>query len=200
MIFHNRSLAQHTTRYFCLIIILISLLGFATNASSQTEATHDELLHFEAMATYLTKDSGKWTGINKQYDASKPNSPKAYGLWFERPLKNLLTLKIVAYIGDSTRISSEGIFSWHPVKQKFVHITADRGNGYAEGHSSFPNDSSFISTMIIYRPDGKFYHHKDENFIQDENTHSNISYTKDASGTWVEQGRWTWKRDPENKP
>lgn len=164
---------------------------------AQTENNESQSSHFETIANYLTRGSGKWTSENKKYNPNNPSSPKAYGLWFERPMKNLLTIKIVAYQKDTTIISSQGIFSYHPIKEQFIHVTADRGNGFSEGISEFPNDSTFISTMIVYRPNGKFFDHKDENFIVGENVHSNISFSKDEQGNWIEKGRWTWTRNPE---
>jgi len=86
---------------------------------------------------------------------------------------SLLTIKVMAYRNNDTLISSQGSFSWHPQKKQYVHITSDRGGGYSEGVSEFPNDSTFISTMKIYRPNGKIFDHKDENFIVSENVHRN---------------------------
>lgn len=166
-------------------------------AQTQVETNTSQQEHFEKMADYLSAGGGKWTGENKNYNADNPRSPKAFGLWFERPMNNLLTLKIVAYINDTTVISSQGIFSWHPIKKEFVHLMADRGNGFSEGITEFPNDSTFISTMIVYRPSGKFYDHKDENFIVSENVHRNTSFKKDKDGNWIENGQWIWTRDPE---
>ena len=178
---------------FCLLLIAL-----AQPVQAQTNNDHSDT-HFETMATYLTKGSGKWTGENQNFDPNNSRSPKAFGLWFERPLKNLLTLKIVAYRNDSTIISSQGTFAWHPDKQQFLHMMVDRGHGYSEGFSEFANDSIFSSIMVVYRPNGKSYHHKDVNYIVDENTHRNTSYSKDENGNWVEKGRWLWTRDPQKK-
>jgi len=49
--------------------------------------------------------------------------------------------------------------------------------------------------MIVYRPSGKFYDHKDENFIVNENVHRNTSFKKDKQGNWIENGSWIWTRD-----
>lgn len=152
---------------------------------------------FDSMADYLSRGSGKWTGENTKHDPANPRSPRAFGLWFERPLESLLTIQIVAYLGDSTILSSQGIFAWHPVKEHFVHIASDRGNGYSEGISEFPTDSMFVSTMVGHRPNGKISQHKDENFIVSEDVHRNTSYNKDENGNWVKLNDWTWTRDPE---
>lgn len=178
-------------------ICIIITCGFSKVQTQTGNGTQKE--YFEKMANYLSMGSGEWTGENKKYNEDNPRSPKAFGLWFERPMKNLLTLKVVAYYKDSTTLSSQGLFSWHPIKKHFIHITADRGNGYSEGVSEFLNDSTFISTMIVYRPDGKFFDHKDENFIVSENVHRNTSFKKDEQGNWVENGSWTWTRDPDKE-
>jgi len=166
----------------------------ATRRKKEIKNT-SEKNHFDKIGNYLSAGSGKWTGPNKKYDSKNPKSPKAFGLWFERPINNLLTLKIVAYFKDTTLISSQGTFSYNPIKKQFIHVTADRGNGFSEGVTTFPNDSTFISTMINYHPDGSAYGHKDENFIISDNLHKNISFKKDEQGNWVEQGQWTWTRD-----
>ncbi len=155
--------------------------------------------NFNSMADYLCTGSGKWTGVNRKHEPSNERSPKAFGLWFERSIPSLMTLKIVAYVQDTILISSQGIFAWHPIKQQVIHSTSDRGNGYSEGISAFPNDSTFISTMMVYRPGGSSYAHKDENFIVSENVHRNTSFGKDADGNWIERGNWTWTRDPESE-
>ena len=155
--------------------------------------------HFETMATYLTDGSGKWTGENANYDPNNPRSPKAFGLWFERPLKNLLTLTIVAYRTDTTIISSQGTFAWHLKKKQFIHMMVDRGHGYSEGVTEFHDDSTFTSTMKIFRPNGKTFHHKDFNYIVHQNEHRNTSYSKDENGEWIEKGKWIWIRDDHRK-
>jgi len=187
-----------TAKIIKLVFIISTLLVYGFG-QSQTDNNTKEKENFEKMADYLTDGSGKWTGENKQYNSDNPRSPKAFGLWFERPMKNLLSLKVVAYLKDTTRLSSQGIFSWHPIKKQYVHITADRGNGFSEGITEFPNDTTFISTMIVYRPSGKFYDHKDENFIVNENVHRNTSFKKDKKGNWIENGSWIWTRDSEIK-
>lgn len=181
------------------LFVIGAFLSFGfCEAQNQTENNRPQKKYFEKMANYLTKGSGKWTGENKKYNMKNPRSPKAFGLWFERPMNNLLTLKVVAYLKDTTLLSSQGIFSWHPQKKQFIHLTADRRNGFSEGISEFPNDTTFISTMIIYRPNGKIFDHKDENFIVNENVHRNTSYKKDEQENWIENGSWTWTRDPKN--
>lgn len=183
-------------RYVALsALILLSLLLISSPVRGQV--SNPEMARFDKLADYLSRGTGKWTGENPNHNPNNPRSARAFGLWFERPLKGLLTLKIVAYQKDTIVISSQGTFSWHPQKQQYVHTMTDRGNGFAEGVTEFPDDSTFISTMINYRPNGKSFAHKDENFVVDENVHRNISYSKDADGNWVESGRWVWKRDPE---
>lgn len=180
-----------------LFIVCFLLTSSVCIAQTRTESNNPQKENFERMASYLSMGSGKWTGENKKYNPSNPRSPKAFGLWFEWPMKNLLTIKIVSYQKDTTIISSQGIFSWHPIKKQFIHVTADRGNGFSEGVSEFPNDTTFISTMVVYRPNGKFFDHKDENFIVSENVHRNASFSKDEQGNWIEKGKWTWTRDPQ---
>ncbi len=184
------------TRLSTFLMTILAFFIWFPEASAQSPALEQEQLHFDKMANYLIKGSGKWTGENKNHDPANPKSPKAFGLWFDRPLQNLLNIKIVAYLEDTILISSQGAFSWHPTKNQYVHTIVDRGNGYSEGISEFPNDSSFISTMVIYRPSGEVYDHKDENFIVNEDEHRNVSFTKDESGEWKEKGNWIWKRDP----
>lgn len=150
------------------------------------------------MANYLTDGTGKWKATNPNFDPDNPRSAAAYGLWFERPMKNFMTLTIVSYQKDTVLISSVGFFSWHPNKQQYVHVNGNRGNGYSEGISTFPNDSSFVSVMTIFRRNGTSYAHKDENFIVNENTHKNKSYKKDVNGNWIMEGEWTWIRASEN--
>lgn len=179
------------------LLILASFLFTTLLGQGQTPTSQDEMQkqHFDKMANYLSRDNGKWIGENQRYKPDNPRSPKTFGLWFERPMANLLTIKIVSHFEDTTMISSQGIFSWHHEKKCFIHVTADQGNGFSQGASEFPTDTTFISTMTVYRPSGKFYDHRDENFIVDENTHRNISYNKDEEGNWIEKGRWTWVRD-----
>lgn len=179
---------NHYARALCVISFV--MFGVGVNAQS----TSQEWENFEVLAEYLSRGSGHWVGENENHDPSNERSPEAFGLWFERPLPALLTLKIVAYMKDTVLISSQGTFNWHPIKQQVIHSMSDRGNGYADGFTSFPNDSTFISVMQIYRPDGSSYDHKDENFIVDEDMHRNTSYAKDEDGNWVERGNWIWRR------
>lgn len=165
------------------------------NVHTQVLPENSQKVHFDRMCNYLTLKSGKWTGENERFNPDDQNSPKAFGLWFERPLENLLTLKVVAYMLDTTIISSQGIFSWHPIEKQFIHITADRGNGYSEGISIFPSDTSFTSIMKVYRPNGNSYDHKDENFIISQDVHRNTSFKKDSLGNWIANGSWIWNRD-----
>lgn len=178
-----------------ILLLSVSLISGPLQIQAQIRNTESQQTHFEKMADYLTMGTGKWTGDNKNHNPDNPRSPRAFGLWFERPMQNLLTIKVVAYQNDTTVLSSQGIFSWHPGKKQFIHVTADRGDGYSEGVSEFPTDSTFISTLVVYRPNGKTFDHKDENFIVNENMHRNTSYRKDEKGIWVESGRWTWTRD-----
>ena len=166
-------------------ICALLLLWSGAKAAGQTAAdASNEWQHYDALAEYLSQGSGQWIGENKNHDPTNERSPMAFGLWFERPLPVLLTLKIVAYMQDTVLISSQGTFNWHPIEQRVVHSMSDRGSGYSEGITSFPNDSTFISVMQIYRPDGSTYDHKDENFIVDQNTHRNTSFSMDEDGSW----------------
>jgi len=99
-----------TTKIIKLVLVISTLLNYDF-CQAQTENNTPQKENFEKMANYLTNGSGKWTGENKQYNSDNPRSPKAFGLWFERPMKNLLSLKVVAYLKDTTRLSSQGIFS-----------------------------------------------------------------------------------------
>lgn len=179
-----------------LFIIILIMFSSISEAQIIEENNSKNKENFDKIANYLSASGGKWTGKNKFYNPDNPRSAKAFGLWFDRPLKNLLSLKIVAYLQDTIIISSQGSFSWHPKKKEYIHTTADRGSGFSEGITTFPNDSTFVSTMINYRPNGKEFDHKDENFIISENLHENISFKKDDQGNWIENGRWTWTRDP----
>ncbi len=180
------------------LVLLGLALSFGLSGYSQpgrSEETIEEWKNFDILADYLTRGSGKWIGQNSQYDPANERSPQSFGLWFERPIPGLMTLKIVAYFNDTVMVSSQGTFNWHPLEKKVIHTTSDRGNGYSEGVTSFPNDSSFISVMKIYRPEGDVYDHKDENFIVSADVHRNTSYGKDERGNWVERGKWVWKRE-----
>ncbi len=177
---------------------LALVLFFQSEAQNAKSFVEDpEWRNFEIMAEYLSDGSGKWTGLNKNHDPSNDSSPEAFGLWFERPMPTLMTLRIVAYMGDTVRVSSQGVFSWHPIEKQVIHVMSDVGNGYSDGISTFPNETSFISTMKVFRPDGATYDHRDENFIVSENVHRNTSFGKDEQGNWIERGNWTWTRDPE---
>ena len=101
---------------------------------------------------------------------------------------NLLTIKILVYKEDTVILSSQANFSWNPFKNHFVHTSISIGNMYSEGITDFPDDSTFISTMIDYWQNGKFEEHKDKNYIIDEN----VSYKKDEEGNWIESGTWRW--------
>ena len=175
-----------------LLVFLIHTNGLAQNRFQ----TYPEQEQFNVMSEYLTRGSGQWRGENPRFNPQNPRSPKAFGLWFERTMYNLLTIKIVAYRQDTTLINSQGIFAWNPQKKQYMHITADRGGGYAEGVTEFPNDSTFVSIMKVYRPNGKVLDHKDENFVVNENEHRNTSFNKDEQGNWVENNNWIWKREP----
>ena len=180
-----------------VIILLFALQNYAQENGSFEGS--DEWNNFDTMADYLSAGSGKWTGVNPKHDPANERSPTAFGLWFERPMPSLMTIKIVAYMQDTIRLSSQGIFAWHPLKKQVIHTTSDFGNGYSEGISSFPSDTTFISTMMVYRRNGSSYDHKDENFIVSKDVHRNTSFGKDADGNWFQRGGWTWTRDPESK-
>ncbi len=178
--------------FYVVVILMVS----ASQVSGQRISP--EMARFDQMSDYLTRGTGKWKASNPNFNPDNPRSAEAYGLWFERPMKNFMTLTIVSYQKDTVLISSEGFFSWHPGKEQYVHVNGNRGNGYSEGVSTFPDDSSFVSVMTIYRRNGTSYEHKDENFIVEKDKHKNISYRKDADGNWVEEGEWIWIREPEN--
>lgn len=177
------------------MLFIALALGFNGHAQTKPIETSEEWKNFDKLADYLSRGSGKWVGENPNYKPSNERSPKAFGLWFERPLPGLMTLTIVAYVKDTVVISSQGTFNWHPTEKKVIHSTSDRGNGYSEGITSFPNDSTLISVMKIFRPNGKIYDHKDENFVVSEDMHRNTSFGKDENGNWVEKGSWVWKRE-----
>ncbi|MDW3193943.1 MAG: hypothetical protein R8G66_16335 [Cytophagales bacterium] len=176
--------------FIVILLILIPDRLIAQNPPPET-------LHFDRMAQYLTKGTGKWKADNPNYQPNNPRSAKAFGLCFERPMRNYMSLTIVSYQKDTVLINSEGFFSWHPGKQQYVHVNGNRGSGFAEGITTFPNDSTFISTMTIFRRNGSSYDHKDENFIVNEDVHRNTSYKK-VAGDWVAEGEWVWSRVPEN--
>ncbi len=175
------------------LILLFAILICLSAQGQEIEPTR-EWQHFDHIANYLTRGSGKWRGENSQ----RPNNqdaPRAFGLWFERPLPALMTLTIVAYLPDTVIISSQGTFNWHPQKNHVLHVVSDRGNGYAEGTTSFPNDSTFISVMKIFRPGGQAYDHMDENFLVSEDVHRNVSFGKDSLGNWEVRSEWVWRRE-----
>ena len=183
--------------YLISAILYFTLLTISSAQSPFPEPSGPEWEGFDKMAEYLCRGTGRWTGINPKHDPNNARSPEAFGLWFERPLNTMMTIQIIGYVQDSILLSAQGIFSWHPIKKHFVHITSDRANGYAEGITTFPNDTTFISTMVEYRADGRYYDHKDENFIISENKHRNTSFGKDGYGKWFEKGNWVWTRDEE---
>lgn len=176
-------------------IIFLALIQGFNGISQFVSEKSDEWQNYDALAEYLSREGGKWIGENSQYDSTNERSPKAFGLWFNRPLSVMLTLKIVAYVQDTVLVSSQGTFNWHPIKQEVFHAMSDRGNGYSDGITSFPNDSSFVSIMKIYRLDGNVYDHRDDNFIINENEHRNTSFKRNAAGEWEKIGSWIWKRE-----
>ena len=101
----------------------------------------------------------------------------------------------MAYLKDTVLLSSQSTFSWHPTKKEFLYTSSDRGDGFAEGTSEFPNDSTFVTTVRVYRSNGDSYDHRDESFIVNDSVHRNKSYGKDETGEWIEKGDWTWTRD-----
>ncbi len=188
-----------STRSLLSSVFLSSLfLTFTIGVSmAQQNTQNPELMHFDNIATYLTQGSGQWKAPNNNHNPNNPRSAKAFGLWFKRPMRNLMTLKIVSYQKDTILTSSEGIFSWHPGEKQFIHVNGNRGNGYSEGITAFPSDSMFISTVRIFTARGSSYEHKDENFIVNDNIHRNVSYRKDEEGEWIAESEWTWTRIPE---
>lgn len=189
--FNNYLLRQLSTLIFLLIVATPIV---AQNSNFPT----DEMVNFDKVANYLTRGSGKWKAPNPRYDAGNPRSAEAFGLWFERPMRNFMSLTIVSYQKDTVLINSTGFFSWHPGKNQFIHVNGNRGSGFSEGITEFPSDSSFISKMTIYNRRGS-YEHKDENFLVSENVHRNTSFRKDENGSWVAEGEWTWTREAEEE-
>ena len=187
------SIRLHHVACFLIFVFFTSI---SIPGHSQRPAPSPEWTNFDKMAKYLTLGSGQWKAPNKQHNPNNPRSAHAFGLWFERPMRHFMSLKIVSYQKDTVLISSEGFFTWHPGEKKFVHMTSNRGGGFAEGITSFPNDSTFISTMNNFTRKGTTYEHKDENFIVSINEHRNVSYRKDEAGNWVAQSEWTWTRMP----
>ena len=178
--------------------ILFSLLLLAATINTNGQATIDtsagQYLNFQQLASYLSEGSGHWESLNPNYDEQNPRSAKSYSLVFEYPLKHLLKIRILVQLKNAEVLSAEGMFSWNPLTNSCRYVMVDRGNGYMEGVSEFPDSTTFITTTTVFRPNGQKYEHKDENFVMSKDVHRNSSYRKDREGNWILEGNFQWKR------
>jgi len=102
----------------------------------------------------------------------------------------------VAYIGDTTFVSAQGMWTLHPGKKRIVYITQSMNGTFSEGVTYFTDDKTFFTEADVFLPDGARSAHKDENIMVSDDVHKNVSYSRNEDGEWVPAGEFTWTRVP----
>lgn len=150
---------------------------------------------FQAMAEYLAADGGQWRAPNPNHDPARPNSPPAFGLWFDWVAQQRkLELRIVVHAADSTFLSSSGDFVWHPAEQRISYRMVGRNGSLTEGTTDFTDASTFRTVATFHRPNGRSTVHRDENLLVSPSVHRNETFQQDSTGAWVSGGVYEWTR------
>ena len=150
---------------------------------------------FEAMAEYLARDGGRWRSDNPNYDPNRVNSPPAFGLWFTRALNGrVLDLRIVVHYADSTVVSSEGQWAWHPGESRLTYRMVGRNGSLTEGTTDFERPSTFTTVTTAYSRRGNASVHRDDNVLVDDSLHRNETFRRNTDGSWTSEGVYEWRR------
>lgn len=150
---------------------------------------------FVAMAEYLSADGGRWRAPNPNYDPEAPRGPSHFGLWFDwHPELQLLELRIVTHLGESTRVSSQGRWAWHPGAESLRYVMSSRGGRYADGETTFEAPHTFTTVATTYRTGDAPVKHKDENVLVSPELHRNLSFREVEDDVWANQGTYEWRR------
>ena len=156
----------------------------------------DPRTSFTAMAEYLSAAGGQWRSPNPNYDASRPASPPAFGLWFVWVAeRRVLELSIVVHHADSsTTLSSKGQWVWHPGESRLTYLMIGRNGSVTEGTTAFTEPSTFTTVATFFRPNGRSSETRDENVLVSGSIHRNETFEPDQDGTWQSRGVYEWRR------
>ncbi len=150
----------------------VLFIFFILSGTLQAQQASPSRADFLKMARYLASDSGKWTSPNQRYNPQNPRSAKSFGLWFKlKHREKLLHLTHVVYVGDTTRITGESYWLWHPGKQEIKYYSINFFGGFTEGESIHISDDKFTTSLRSYNKKGRIEMRKDENVIVSKNEH-----------------------------
>lgn len=141
--------------------------------------------------TYLLKDGGKWKAKNPNFDLDNEWSPSSFGYIFAKGYADdILKLKITGFVGVKEYVYWEGVYYWHPLKNRVVYHSMGTGGMVASGETINPG---LDLVFEIVNPDGSVTMHKDTDEIVSENEFKSRSY-KLEGGKWVDNQELVWKR------
>lgn len=161
--------------------ILIVLLLVSLHVHGQENTSKDDFLH---IAKYLSAGSGSWRALNPNFNPQNPASSSEFELKFTLDLRaNLLHIVHYAYQRDTSRITSESYWLWHPGEQTIKYYSIDINGNITDGKTFMTADDTFYTVAYRYNTNGKIELRKDTNLILSENEHS-------VETTAFRQGRW----------
>lgn len=177
-----------------LSVIVFILTLQALNGEAQQKDAADEKGAFVKLATYLANNHGVWITPNKSYDSLNKYSPVAIEMnfyWDEE--RQVLWDSVSLHFKKFTYLTWISTWSWHPGKKVLVYTSHGPEGRLISGETTIENEKTFTTLEMMYAPDGELKELKDENFIETDNVHRNVSYEK-KQGKWEQTGSYTWTR------
>lgn len=161
--------------------ILITLLFISFHIYGQENSSKEDFLR---IAKYLSDGSGNWKTPNPGYNPQNPQSIKEFELRFSLDLRaNLLHLVHYSHRNDTSIITSESYWFWHPTDQMIKYRSIDVSGDFTDGKTFVITDNTFYTVVYRYNMNGRIDLRKDTNIILSENEHSVLSSA-------FRQGRW----------
>lgn len=165
-------------------------LTFSLIACSFIQAQENKTAYTEKIA-YLLKDRGKWKAKNPNFDLDNEWSPSAFGYQFEKGYaEDILKLKITGFIGNKEYVYWEGVYYWHPLKNRAIYFSQGTGGQVASGETI---NIGLDMVFEVINPDGSVTMHKDTDEVINENEFKSKSF-KLEGGKWVDNQQHIWKR------
>ena len=84
-------------------------------------------------------------------------------------------------------------WTWHPQRKVIEYNSYGPEGRLISGVTKIVGEKKFVTIDKLYQPDGSFKELKDENFIESDTTHSNVSYEM-KNGNWSSTGSYKWRR------
>jgi hypothetical protein len=176
-------------------IAVLALIWAASGAVAQSP--------LEAHIGHRLEGSGEWRTPNPDYNEADPDSPSEYGVNFHwGPGRAHVEGELVGITADGRQAYYWTILIVHnPVTDRVITQQIGSDGAYGVGDSPTraealrPGEVETVD-MMFHGANGQVRYVRHESVFPEPGLEQTNVYERDATGAWVRQRAWTWRRVP----